>query len=465
MACQGCDNPVCDGRFCRGRYKPEFLAAITDDHIDLVAALTEHLAAAASDEDLAALVAAVASADDDRADDGGTGRSGGSDTPEPPPEIGTGRRRLGKGRGKGVVKPLTEHRSSVVLPKPCPIFPNMPAGAPWVITEEIKNLMQLGTSETTARDGASKAEISAGPTTARDGASKAGVTRLLAMQHSTNFSSPTTGCWRCPTATGDVVKNLMHNGIPAAAQPIEDLGAASLGNGIPAAAQPTEDHGATSSSVGPPAAAPPVFDYKGRPIAAMPICNLSLDKMTADPMHLIQLGKEIENLRTTTRDGASKAAIAAGRTAARDDASKARVAAASAASPTATRDVVSTEVAVPWESSPSTWMLPSQNGVLDAFLDSLPATGTVAVDRMPESSAETAADIDEGSGSTQKWLDEVDDTATRMRRRRAAFLRADLQAATEEATKAAASATQAVDALTAAVIALNALVIAASASS
>ena len=99
MACQGCDNPVCDGRFCSGRYRPEFLAAITD-HIDLVAALTENLAAAASDEDRAALVAAVASADDDSARDGGTGRSGGSDTPEPPPEIGTGRRRLGKGRGK-----------------------------------------------------------------------------------------------------------------------------------------------------------------------------------------------------------------------------------------------------------------------------------------------------------------------------------------------------------------------------
>ena len=347
MACQGCDNPGCDGRFCRGRYKPEFLAAITDDHIDLVAALTEHLAAAASDEDLAALVAAVASADDDRADDGGTaavaanqpdggaaalddggaiavaanhpdggaGRSGGSDTTEPPPEIGTGRRRLGKGRGRGAFEPLTQHRSSVVLPKPCPICPNMPAGAPWVITEEIKNLMRLGTSPTTARDGASKAAIAAGPTTARDGASKAGV------------------------------------------------------------------------------------------------------------------------------------------------------AAASAASPTATGHVVSTEVAVPWESSPSTWMLPSQNGVLDAFLDSLPATGTVAVDRMPESSAETAADIDEGSSSTQLWLDQVDDTATRMRRRRAAFLRAELQAAAEEATKAAAAATQAVDALTAAVIALNALVIAASASS
>jgi hypothetical protein len=257
----------------------------------------------------------------------------------------------------------------------------------------------------------------------------------------------------------------LGNGIPAAAQPIEDLGAASLGNGIPAAAQPTEDHGATSSSVGHPAAAPPVFDYKGRPIAAMPICNLSLDKMTADPMHVIQLGKEIGNLRTTTRDGASKAAIAAGPTTERDGASQAGVAAASAASPTATGHVVSTEVAVPWESSPSTWMLPSQNGALDAFLDSLPATGTVAVDRMPESSAETAADIDEESGSTQKWLDEVDNTATRMRRRRAAVLRADLQAATEEATKAAASATQAVDALTAAVIALNALVIAASASS
>ena len=129
-----------------------------------------------------------------------------------------------------------------------------------MITEEIKNLMQLGTSQTTARDGASKAEISAGPTTARDGASKAGVTRLLAMQHSTNFSSPTTVCWRCPTATGDVVN---------------------------------------------------------------------------------------------------------------------------------------TEVAVPWESSPSTWMLPSQNGVLDAFLDSLPATGTEAVDRMPESSAETAEETAE----------------------------------------------------------------------
>jgi hypothetical protein len=229
----------------------------------------------------------------------------------------------------------------------------------------------------------------------------------------------------------------LGNGIPAAAQPIEDLGAASLGNGIPAAAQPTEDHGATSSSIGAP----------------------------ADPMHLIQLGKEIKNLPTTARDGASKAAIAAGPTTARDGASKAGVAAASAASPTATGHVVSTEVAVPWESSPSTWMLPSQNGVLDAFLDSLPATGTVAVDRMPESSAETAADIDEGSGPTQMWLDEVDDTATRMRRRRAAFLRADLQAATEEATKAAAAATQAVDALTAAVIALNALVIAASASS
>jgi hypothetical protein len=110
-------------------------------------------------------------------------------------------------------------------------------------------------------------------------------------------------------------------------------------------------------------------------------------------------------------------------------------------------------------------MLPSQNGALDAFLDSLPATGTVAVDRMPESSAETAADIDAESGSTQKWLDEVDYTAARLRRRRAAVWRADLQAATEEATKAAASATQAVEALTAAVIALNALVIAASASS
>ena len=136
----------------------------------------------------------------------------------------------------------------------------------------------------------------------------------------------------------------LGNGIPAAAQPIEDLGAASLGNGIPAAAQPTEDHGATSSSVGPPAAAPPVFDYKGRPIAAMPICNLSLDKMTADPMHLIQLGKEIENSRTSKRDGASKAAIAAGPTTARDGASKAGVAAASAASPTATGHVVSTEI-------------------------------------------------------------------------------------------------------------------------
>ena len=315
MACQGCDNPGCDGRFCRGRYKPEFLAAITDDHIDLVAALTEHLAAEASDEDLAALVAAVASADDDRADDGGTGRSGGSDTPEPPPEIGTGRRRLGKARGKGAFEPLTQHRSSVVLPKPCPVFPNLPAGAPWVITEEIKNLMRLGTSPTTARDGASKAAIAAGPTTARDGASKAGV------------------------------------------------------------------------------------------------------------------------------------------------------AAASAASHTATGDVVSTEVAVPWESSPSTWMLPSQNSVLDAFLDSLPATGTVAVDRMPESSAETAADIDEESRPTQMWLAEVDDTATRMRRRRAAFLRAELQAAATAATKAAAAATQAVDALNAAVIALNALVSAASASS
>jgi hypothetical protein len=108
----------------------------------------------------------------------------------------------------------------------------------------------------------------------------------------------------------------LGNGIPAAAQPIEDLGAASLGNGIPAAAQPTEDHGATSSSIGAP----------------------------ADPMHLIQLGKEIKNLPTTARDGASKAAIAAGPTTARDGASKAGVAAASAASPTATRHVVSTEI-------------------------------------------------------------------------------------------------------------------------
>jgi hypothetical protein len=73
----------------------------------------------------------------------------------------------------------------------------------------------------------------------------------------------------------------LGNGIPAAAQPIEDLGAASLGNGIPAAAQPTEDHGATSSSIGAP----------------------------ADPMHLIQLGKEIKNLPTTARDGASKAGV------------------------------------------------------------------------------------------------------------------------------------------------------------
>ena len=48
------------------------------------------------------------------------------------------------------------------------------------------------------------------------------------------------------------------------------------------------------------------------------------------------------------------------------------------------------EVSVPWEIAPSTWMFPSRVGVLNAFLDSLPATGTVAVGRMPESSAETA---------------------------------------------------------------------------
>ena len=53
------------------------------------------------------------------------------------------------------------------------------------------------------------------------------------------------------------------------------------------------------------------------------------------------------------------------------------------------------EVSVPWEIAPSTWMFPSRVGVLNAFLDSLPATGTVAVDRMPESSAETAEETAE----------------------------------------------------------------------
>ena len=53
------------------------------------------------------------------------------------------------------------------------------------------------------------------------------------------------------------------------------------------------------------------------------------------------------------------------------------------------------EVSAPWEIAPSTWMFPSRVGVLNAFLDSLPATGTVAVDRMPESSAETAEETAE----------------------------------------------------------------------
>ena len=83
------------------------------------------------------------------------------------------------------------------------------------------------------------------------------------------------------------------------------------------------------------------------------------------------------------------------------------------------------EVSVPWVIAPSTWMFPSRAGVLNAFLDSLPATGTVAVDRVPraqralfaessaEASAETVVSADEPVAELfQRWLRTTEVTET-----------------------------------------------------